>query len=112
MVNQLKTAYVQQLTTEKDGKGDWILYNEKDEEIHRFPANWDEHKVMSVVNFGRKFELLAFNKGIEFQKKQQPLEHKSLQNIAKNLKIENERLLKENEKIGNELDRIALANEV
>jgi hypothetical protein len=59
-ITGLQTAYATQMTNES-GQSDWIIYN--------IPKEWTEKQVMTAIRMGRKFERLAFNDGIEFQRK-------------------------------------------
>ena len=102
----LATCHVTQLTSEREGRGEWVVYNDERKEIHRFPSDWDEKKVMEVIHFGRKFELIAMNAGIEFQKQKTPDLIKTLQSMVRNLTAEKDIILKRNETLANELKNL------
>lgn len=68
-MNPLATANANQIT--KGGvKGDWVIRanGEDGEELGRFPGNLTDAVVWDIIHFSRKYELLAFNAGINFQK--------------------------------------------
>lgn len=104
----LQTAYATQITSEKDGKGEWIVYNVDKEEIYRLPKEYTEKQVMEAIHLGRKFELIAFNKGVNFQKSKNPKTIITLQKMVKNLTAEKEMMKQYNDKIATELDRLTL----
>lgn len=88
---ELQKAYATQLTG-TNGKGEWVVYNEKQEEIARLPSNFDEHQVMAAIRLGRKFELIAFNTGIFFERERLNNEITGFKNQIKVLADENTRL--------------------
>lgn len=65
---KLANCHVTQ-TKHKGIKGDWQVKDQQGNEIARLTKDLDDHKVMEVIHFARKFELEAFNAGIEFGKK-------------------------------------------
>lgn len=107
----LATAYVTQVTSEESGKGEWILYNTDEEEIHRFPKHWDEKTVMKAIHFGRKFELIAMNAGADFEKKYQPIKMDELHKMINRLNKEKQIVINENIRISEELNRLMLGDE-
>ena len=104
----LQTAYATQTTTEENGKGEWVVYNTEEKEIHRLPKEWNERQIMAAIHLGRKFELIAFNKGIEFQRSKNPETIKTLQKMIISLTNDKEIMKKENIKLSNELDKLTL----
>ena len=104
----LQTAYATQTTTESNGKGEWVVYNTEKEIIYRLPADWTEKQVMAAIHLGRKFELIAFNNGVEFQKSKNPATIKTLQKMVIDLTSDKELMKKENIKLSNELDKLTL----
>lgn len=102
----LATAYATQTTTEKNGKGEWIVYNTKKLEIYRLPADWTEKQVMTAIHFARKFELIALNAGVEHQKTKIPSDLKNLQKMVTNLTAERKILVNRNGELANELERL------
>ena len=63
----LANCHVTQNT--KDGKkSDWIVKRKDGEELATLPKDLNEKQVMKAIHFARKFELIAFNKGIQFKK--------------------------------------------
>lgn len=106
----LQTAYVTQHTTE-NGKQDWIVYNEDKEQIAILPKELDERQAISYLHFARRFELVAFNKGVQFQKDKVPSDMKELQKLVKQLTLEKEEMKNYNIKLANELDKLTLKYE-
>ena len=93
---KLQSAYVTQLTTEAEGKSEWIVMDKDGNKLYELPGNLDEHQVMACIHFARKFELDAFNAGINFwkEKTQKQIENmnKNYNNAVSFLKEENARL--------------------
>ena len=53
-------------------KGEWhVKKNVTLEELDVFPANISDTIMFKILNFARKYELIAFNAGIKFQKDKQ-----------------------------------------
>ena len=65
----LATAHVTQLT--KHGKkSKWFVRkNITSEDLATLRSTFNEGEVFEILDFARKFELIAFNAGIQFQKK-------------------------------------------
>lgn len=102
----LQTAYATQTTNEPVGKGEWIVYNTENEIIFRLPKEWTEKEVMFVIHFGRKFELIAFNKGVEFQKEKNPETIKSLQKMVVSFEEDRKHIVNRNITLSNELEKL------
>lgn len=67
----LQSANVTQLTN-AGTKGEWTLKkNITGEPLHTFPPKIDDGLMFYILNFAKKFELIAFNAGINFQKNNQ-----------------------------------------
>jgi hypothetical protein len=64
----IQHSHVTQLT--KDGiKGDWsVQKNKTNEELYQLPAHLSDSDIFTIMKFVKKFELEAFNAGIQFQK--------------------------------------------
>lgn len=83
--------------THRNKKNEWLIRkNITNEELFKFPSHFNEQEMFLILNFARKFELIAFNTGINFEKKKS---QEFLNNIIKdnNNKLsiargENERL--------------------
>jgi len=103
---ELATAYATQTTTERNGKGEWVVYNTAKEIIFRFPKGWTEKEVMFVIHFGRKFELIAFNKGVNFQKDLNPKKMKALQDMVSNFEGDREQMISRNKMLAGELEKL------
>jgi hypothetical protein len=67
----LQSAHITQFTTEQDGKSAWkVRQNITSKDLHELPGHLSEKDIFACLEFARKFELIAFNAGIYFQKKQ------------------------------------------
>lgn len=67
----LQAAHITQLTT-KGLKSDWeIRKNITSEKLHSLSYKLDDNEVYGILQFAKKYELLAFNAGIKFQKGKQ-----------------------------------------
>lgn len=77
--------------TEKGKRTKWIVNSYKGKPLYELPIHWSEKDTMAAIHFARKFELIAFNIWINFQR--QKLE-KSFDGERKALK-EQIRLLEE-----------------
>ena len=109
--NKLSTSYQTQVTGDK-GKSDWVVYSQEKEELTRFPSHLSDDEVRKIIKFAKKYELEAFNNGIEFQKRSVPKTLSSLRNVVTHLKRENQRLLEENSRLGDTLDRVTKGENV
>lgn len=104
-MNPLASSYQTQITGTQ-GRSEWVVYSQDKKRLFSLPARLTELEVLSIIKEARKYESLAFNSGIEFQKGHAPVETKDLQTVVRNLRNENQILLKENEKLGDTLDRL------
>jgi hypothetical protein len=68
---KLANAHVTQVTN-KGKKSEWsIEENITNNQLHVLPGNLGDKLIFNILNFARKFELIAFNEGIEFGKEKQ-----------------------------------------
>ena len=111
-MNILATAVMTQYTGTK-GKSAWKICDNKGNELAEIPGTLTEQQAMDILHIFRKFEKIAFNDGIAFQKKQNPEQIKILNNQVlvlteqnKNLRKHGEAMFKENERIGGKLDEL------
>ena len=93
---KLAHAHVNQITS-KGVKGEWkIQANITEEDLGVLPANLTHTQVFDILNTARKYELEAFNKGIDFGKEQYKnaydITMNDLQNRLHGATQENERL--------------------
>lgn len=74
----------------------WAIKSKDGNTLYELPSEWDEKMVMEAIHFARKFELVAFNAGIDFIKKKKNEEisniTKQFDGFRKMMKDENERL--------------------
>lgn len=66
----LAAAHVTQYTEAGDTKTDWFVrQNITSKDLAVLPGRFTEEEVFKILDFAREFELIAFNVGIQFQKK-------------------------------------------
>lgn len=84
----LQEAHVTQLT-ESGTKGPWMVrQNATSKDLHELPFNLSDPQVFAVMDFARKFELIAFNAGIDFQKgKQNSCLHEQVSRLKKETQL-------------------------
>ena len=67
----LQSSHVTQNTI-RSVKSDWMVRrNITGDAIHSFPPSINDALMFDVLNFAKKYELIAFNAGINFQKEKQ-----------------------------------------
>ena len=99
----LANANAFQLTN--DGvKGDWLVReNITERELATFDARISDQDMFTILHFGRKYELAAFNAGIDFQKdKQNVLLRKQIDQLI----LERGAMIKRNNELAETLDRL------
>lgn len=85
-------------------KSDWsVEENITNDRLHTLPARLNEAEVFSITKFAKKYELEAFNKGIDFQKTKQ---NEYLKSVIKELQFNNDNLAKENVRLANILEKL------
>jgi len=104
----LQAAHVTQLTN-KGKKSDWrVRKNITGEDLGKFPPSIDDPLMFKILDFARKFELIAFNAGITFQKNKQNV---YLLNKIKELELLTEQLTTHNDYLAGALETVT-KNEV
>lgn len=99
---QLATANAFQ-ESKSSGKEDWkIRENITNEVLGEFPSNISDKGIMDILHFARKYELIAFNTGIQFGKEEQ---RKVSKTIIDNLNENIEELLFRNDELATALDK-------
>lgn len=100
----LQSAHMTQLTTDVGGKTGWsVEKNVTNEQLTVLPARLNESEVFSIIHFARKYELIAFNAGIKFQKNNQ---NTYLTATIKELQINNKNLADENIRLSGILESL------
>jgi len=94
----LQAAHVTQLTKK----------NITGEDLGKFPPSIDDPLMFKILDFARKFELIAFNAGITFQKNKQNV---YLLNKIKELELLTEQLTTHNDYLAGALETVT-KNEV
>lgn len=99
----LQSAHMTQHTDEK-GKTDWsVEKNITNERMITLPKRLNETEVFAIINFAKKYELMAFNTGIKFQKDKQ---NEFLTATIKELQKNNQDLADENIRLAGILDNL------
>lgn len=93
----LATAHVTQLTSDQVGKGPWrVSANKTNEVLAALDANYTEKQIFQILDFARKYELIALNVGIDFGKEFSDAHwkeiEKKLKRVISELTAENDRL--------------------
>lgn len=66
----LASAHVTQHTDSNNQKSPWkVRKNITSEDLAQLRPTYKEDEIFEILGFARKFELIAFNAGIQFQKK-------------------------------------------
>ena len=66
---KLQSAHATQISSEKNGKGAWkIRENITSKDLFELPGHISEKDIFTILDFAKKFELEAFNAGIQFGK--------------------------------------------
>ena len=88
--------------SESGVKGDWsIKKNVTGDVLSVFPASVSDKVMFSIMDFAKKYELIAFNAGINFQKGK---ENEVLASNIVQLKRTNNALAEENSRLATALD--------
>jgi hypothetical protein len=75
----LATAHVTQTKRQGQPKSKWyVRKNITGEDLATLRPTFNEEEVFEILDFARKFELIAFNAGIQFQKKLSNAYYKNL----------------------------------
>lgn len=102
----LQTAYIRQ--SRDVGNNAWVVFTDKDEEIGTLSNELDPKQAMSYIHFARKFELGAFNIGIEFGKKE---EHDKAEKVFQSLLAKIKELEEQNIALSDNLERFIIGEE-
>ena len=92
----LQASHVTQYTN--DGvKTDWkVRENITSNDLHTLPKHLSDNEVFSILDFAKKYELIAFNAGIKFQKGRQneflTSKIRELEMLVKEFATENKRI--------------------
>ena len=102
----LSTASASWVQDEDDNK--WIVKDQDGVKLGEFPRKWKAKDCMIAIRLGRKYELEAFNKGIEFGKAVKETAHKPI--IAK-LSADIKELAGMNERLSTQLEKFIIGEE-
>ena len=98
----LSAAHVTQLTGVDGKKGPWrVCANKTNEVLAELDSKYTEAQVFQILDFAKQYELIAFNVGIQFQKK---LSDTHWQGIESKLNRVINELTEANDKLANKLD--------
>lgn len=102
MIDLQHSHVTQSLTGHK--KSPWsVQQNITNKELAQLPAHLTDDVVFAIMRFAKKYELLAFNRGIEFGKDVQMAVYQPLiDQLNKKIKLGRE----ENERLAEALDRL------
>ena len=104
----LQSAHITQIT-HKGQRGAWkVRKNITSEDLFELPANLSDEQAFGILNQAQKYELIAFNAGIKFQKdKQNTVLLQTIEQLKKNIVIARE----ENERLASALERHIISKE-
>ena len=102
----LSSAYVTWVLNEDDNK--WIVRDQAANKIGEFPSTWKEKDCMIAIRLGRKYELEAFNTGIEFGKETR---EKSLLPVIEQLTSQVKALEQMNERLSSKLEQLIIGGD-
>ena len=96
----LQHAHVTQYSDSK-GNSKWkVRKNITNEDLFELPSDLTEEEVFEILRFAREFEIIAFNEGIRFGKKEVKRRYESIiKNYEENLRLVRE----ENDRLANKL---------
>lgn len=93
----LQAAHINQQSN-GESKTPWsVQKNVTNEELFELPGNLSESEIFTIMKFARKFELTAFNTGIQFGKETTKKEVNGLREVIAGLETSNTKLA---EKLG------------
>jgi len=99
---ELSTAHVTQLTGDNGVKGPWrVSANITNDVLMELDSTYTEKQIFQILDFARKYELIAFNAGIQFQKGLSDIHWKKIENGL--LRV-NKELKEANDKLASKLD--------
>jgi len=103
---KLQKCHIRQSLDVKDNT--WVVFSEAGEELHELDAALTPKAAMSYVHFGRKFELEAFNTGINFGKSE---ERKIALRVIAELKAKLEFIEQQNIMLSTKLEKFIIGEE-
>ena len=93
-----------------NGKTDWLIReNQTNRPLFELDKTIRDEQIFQILDFARKYELEAFNKGIEFQKKQS---NKPLLDEIKYLREQLEAVTKHDEMLANKLEALLINEDI
>lgn len=104
----LQAAHVTQYT-DNNKKGSWLIrQNITSKDLFELPGKFSEKEVFMILDFARKFELLAFNVGIGYAKQ---LKNQVLMGHIELLKNKLKLAAEENERLATALEKHIISEE-
>ena len=97
----LAQSCVQQLTHQTRGKIDWQVFNNDGEQIYTLDSKYSEPQIFEIQDYAKKFELIAFNEGINFMKEKKNKEIQDLKSEYDRVILE---MREENDRVINKLN--------
>ena len=105
----LQSAYTTQVTTEKDGKLNWVVYNEDRKKLAELPKELNDSQMFAILDFAKEFELQAFNTGMFHMKSQKDDEIKMILDRG-NKQLQE--LRDENARLATKLEKFIISEEI
>ena len=91
-------------TTSDGVKSDWtVRENITDRKLATFNARISDEDMFAILHFARKYELEAFNAGVDFQREKQNSAHKT---EVTQLILERGAMIKRNNELAETVDRL------
>ena len=105
----LQNAHVTQYNNEGSNKTEWkVRKNITSEDLFELPGDLTEAEVFKVLEFARKYELIAFNEGIRFGKNELKRSYDStIKQLQNNIMLARE----ENIRLATTLEKFIISEE-
>lgn len=96
MLIPIQSSCVQQRTLSSGGKLDWQVFDSEGIEVYTLSSEISDNMIPGIQKYVKKFELNAFNEGINFMKEKKNKEIKELedkyQTIIQEMRFENNKI--------------------
>jgi len=104
----LQHSHITQYTN-GDEKSEWkVRKNITSEDLAELPKELTEDEIFKVMEFARKFEIIAFNEGIKLGKKEMKKAYDTIiERLEDNIKLARE----ENERLATKLEKFIISEE-
>ena len=102
----LRTAHVTWVMAENNDN--WIIRNPELEEIGSFPSTWSTKDCIAALDVGRKYEIVAYEQGLEEGKERQK---KVFEPLLIDYYAQVQALKEMNEKLSSKLEQLIIRGE-